>query len=92
MHVVLGRLRQCSVEVCPAESLAVTLVRYDLWPCSPNNPTVAVHFTTLQIIYAFVVGTRTSLYRCCQAFEILGDMLLDSPKVIEFWIVKWTLK
>lgn len=76
-----GRFRKASVQICtddhPQYPLAVSLIRHNLWPCSPTEPKRAVHFSVMELIYSFVVQTKTSLYRCAQAFSFFASFTSD---------------
>ena len=69
------------VVYCTGEPLPVALLRLNLWACSPEHPEKAVHLSVMELIYFFVIKTKTPLYRCCNALEALASYLSVPNKV-----------
>lgn len=55
---------------CKCESEAVTLVRYNMWPATPQNPTLAIHHQLLEWLEALLLEGCISVDAFCRAIDI----------------------
>lgn len=81
-----ARFRPCTAEVCSLDGdLAVSLIRHNLWACSPEEPKTAVHISTMRLLYAFSCYARTPLSRCCSALQAYGRMFSEQDKTPDLY-------
>ncbi|XP_062600990.1 uncharacterized protein LOC134262632 [Saccostrea cucullata] len=57
----LGRQHKRTILFCRCEPEAVTLVRHQLWPSSPKNPTIAFDFELMKWFYGLLLEGHLSL-------------------------------
>ena len=56
----LGRQHLVFIERCDCEEFSITLVRHNLWPASPDNPTVAVSIELMLLMKSMVLECHVS--------------------------------
>ncbi|XP_014671057.1 PREDICTED: uncharacterized protein LOC106811852 isoform X2 [Priapulus caudatus] len=65
-----GVQHQVQVSVCSCEPVAVTLIRYHLWPATPKNPQVAFTFNLMENLRLLVLECQVSVRSFCMAMKI----------------------
>lgn len=62
-HQVLGTFCKCEPE-------AVTLVRYNMWPATPKNPTLAIHRDLMEWLQALLLEGCIGVDAFCRAIDV----------------------
>ena len=55
---------------CKCEPEAVTLVRYNMWPATPKNPTLAIHQQLLEWLEALLLEGCIGVDTFCRAIDV----------------------
>ncbi|KAK3743478.1 hypothetical protein QZH41_013095 [Actinostola sp. cb2023] len=71
----IGRHHAKYVEICSCESTAVTLVRLNFWPGSPEKPTVAFHFSLMRLCEKLFLQCQVSLFNFVEVLKALHPPL-----------------
>lgn len=68
-HSFLGRSHKFQLIYCKSENPALTLLQFNLFPCSPKNPQVCVQIEVLQFLRALQLHSAISTEAFCHAFQ-----------------------
>ena len=66
----IGNQQLKEVAVCNCESDAVTLVRCQFWPGSPERLTRAFHFRLMDMVLDLFIPCQVSLKELCDVLEL----------------------
>ena len=61
------------VEVCKCEGEGVTMVRFGLWPASPQFPNVALQFPLLELQRVLQMEAHVPLHAFCKSLKHLTE-------------------
>ena len=67
---IFRRHHAIDIAFCDCESIAVTLVRYQLWPASSCEPRLAFHMELMELLRSLMMKNQVSItgfYRALQA-------------------------
>jgi len=63
------------VEVCDCEPDAITLIRCSFWPGSPSKPTVAFHFSIMNLMEKVFLQSQVSIHDFSEILEAMQPQL-----------------
>ncbi|KAJ8308655.1 hypothetical protein KUTeg_013529 [Tegillarca granosa] len=81
-----GVQHKCTITLCKCEEPAVTLMRYRLWPATPQKPRIAFDLRFMEILSALQLECHMSAKSFCDAMESIQTDFIhishDFPKNI----------
>lgn len=66
-----GIPRDIQFPCCPCEGIVVTLIKFQYWPGSPVNPTIAFSFELLDMLEALLLECQVAVQDFTQAMSYL---------------------
>ena len=78
---ILGRIHATSIRFCRLEDKAITLIRHQLWPATPKNPTVAIHTDFLASMEAMLLEGHTPTKAFLDAYAHKHKIRNDTDKM-----------
>ena len=77
----LGRIHNLSIRFCRLEEKGITLIRHQLWPATPKNPSVAIHTDFLASMEAMLLEGHTPTKAFLDAYAHKHKINNDNDKL-----------